>query len=95
MGGVEVEVEVQRSRRTEHPVYLRQALAEEAEVFLETHVVVVAVVRDDLEGVAPAGETHPFPHAHAGPDGLQPADLPSAERGVDVYQVDAAVRQIR
>ncbi len=93
MSGVKIEVEVDRPGRAEHPVDLGEALVKERQVLREGHVVAVGVVRDHLELVEAAGETLASFGAGTCADGAQLADLLRPERGVDVNEVDASVRQ--
>ena len=70
MGGVKIEVEVDRPGRSEDPVDLGEALVKERQVLREGHVVAVAVVGDHLELVAAAGE--PLASLGAGPVRMEP-----------------------
>jgi hypothetical protein len=94
MGGVEIEVEVDRSRRSEHAVDLGEALVQERQVLREGHIVAVAVCRDHFELVHAAGKTLASLGTATRADGAQGTHLLRPEGGVDVDKVDASVRQL-
>ena len=88
MSGVKVEVQIKRSSGAQGPVDLGQPLVKETQVGVQVHPIAVAMRRDHLEGVAPAGKTETRLGPGPGPDRIEPAHLAGAEGRVDVHEVD-------
>jgi hypothetical protein len=72
---------------------LHQPLVKKFEVGVPLQVVAVAVLGDDLKAVLATAEAAAAPLPRAGPDRVQSPQPTRPERGVDVDEVDAAVRQ--
>ena len=94
VGGVKIEVEVDRSCRSQHSVDLGEALVQERQVLREGHVVSVAVARDHFELVHAVGKTLASLGTGTSANGAQGTHLLRPEGGVDVNEVDASVRQL-